>query len=113
MLIVAMSEQFDKLKKKNSNILDNFDEEDIKGLIGVRNYIAHDYEGVNLAIIETDIRENMPKLKVIIEKIEIDNKSDFMQNKKYLNETLAKIDSDNAEFISEEDFCNNLDKKFS
>lgn len=69
MLIVAMSEQFDKLKKKNSNILDNFDTEDIKGLIGVRNYIAHDYDGVNLAIIETDIRENMPKLKMIIENI--------------------------------------------
>jgi len=63
MLIVAISEQFNKLKKLNSTILAHFDEADIKGIIGVRNYIAHDYDGVNLAIIETDIRENMPRLK--------------------------------------------------
>lgn len=69
MLIVAISEQFDKLTKQNSKVLSKFDTEDIKGIIGVRNYIAHDYDGVNLAIIETDLRENMPKIKKIVDEI--------------------------------------------
>lgn len=69
MLIVAISEQFDKLKKQNSKALEYFHEADIKGIIGVRNYIAHDYDGVNLAIIETDLRENMPRLKQILLKL--------------------------------------------
>ncbi len=69
MLVVAISEQFDKLKKQNSNILNHFEIEDIKGIIGVRNYIAHDYDGVNLATIETDLRENMPRIKKIAEDI--------------------------------------------
>lgn len=69
MLIVAISEQFDKLKKQNSKVLWHFDEVDIKGIIGVRNYIAHDYDGVNLAIIETDLRENMPRIKSVLKKI--------------------------------------------
>ncbi len=66
MLIVAISEQFDKLKKQNSKVLEHFDEADIKGIIGVRNYIAHDYDGVNLAIIETDLRENMPRIRGVL-----------------------------------------------
>jgi len=69
MLIVAISEQFDKLKKQNSKVLEHFNEADIKGIIRVRNYIAHDYDGVNLAIIETDLRENMPRIKVILQNI--------------------------------------------
>jgi uncharacterized protein with HEPN domain len=69
MLIVAISEQFDKLKKQNSKVLERFDDADLKGIIGVRNYIAHDYDGVNLAIIETDLRENMPRLKDVLEEI--------------------------------------------
>lgn len=38
-------------------------------IIGVRNYIAHDYDGVNLTIIESDLRENMPRLQQIVEAI--------------------------------------------
>ncbi len=73
MLISAISEQFNKLKKHNSQILEKFDEEDIKGIIGVRNYIAHDYDGVNLAIIEIDLRENMPKIHKIVKYIISEN----------------------------------------
>ena len=69
MLIVAISEQFDKLKKQNSKILEYFNEADVKGIIRVRNYIAHDYDGVNLAIIETDLRVNMPRIRVILQNI--------------------------------------------
>ena len=38
----------------------------IKGTYDVRNFIAHDYEGVNKVIIEDIIRSQLPKLKDII-----------------------------------------------
>jgi uncharacterized protein with HEPN domain len=38
----------------------------IKGTYDVRNFIAHDYEGVNKVIIEDIIRIQLPKLKQII-----------------------------------------------
>jgi len=38
----------------------------IKGTYDVRNFIAHDYEGVNKAIIENIIRIELSKLKTII-----------------------------------------------
>jgi len=40
-----------------------FDENDVKGMYDVRTYIAHDYEGVNLAIVEWIIRNGLPKFK--------------------------------------------------
>jgi len=70
MLLVAISEQFAKLFKQNSILLEHFKDEDIKGLTSVRNYIAHDYDGVNLSIIEDDLRENMPKILEIIDEID-------------------------------------------
>ncbi len=69
MLLVSISEQFAKLKEKNSKILENFDIEDIKGLTSIRNFIAHDYDGVNLSIIEDDLRENMPRILEIIKEM--------------------------------------------
>ena len=38
----------------------------IKGTYDVRNFIAHDYEGINKMIIEDIIRTQLPKLKQII-----------------------------------------------
>jgi len=69
MLLVAISEQFSKLSQKKSMLLSHFHPDDIKGLVSVRNYIAHDYDGVNLSIIEDDLRENMPKILTIINHI--------------------------------------------
>jgi uncharacterized protein with HEPN domain len=66
MHLVAMAEQFDKLKKHNSKLLNFFDEKDLKGSYNIRNFIAHDYEGVSLSIIEAVIREQLPKIKNII-----------------------------------------------
>ena len=64
MHLTAIAEQFDKLKKEHADtILNAYDPKDIKGMYDVRTYIAHDYEGVNLAIIEWIIREGLPKLK--------------------------------------------------
>jgi uncharacterized protein with HEPN domain len=69
MLIIAISEQFSKLHKKQSRILENFDNKDIKGIIDVRNYIAHNYDGINLSMIENDLRYNMPRIKNIVNAI--------------------------------------------
>jgi len=52
MLLIATAEQFVKLDKKNSKLLKEFDKDDIKEMISVRNFIAHDYDGINLAMIE-------------------------------------------------------------
>ena len=45
------------------------DNDDIKGAYDVRNFIAHDYEGIRKSIIESIIREHLPKLKNALEKI--------------------------------------------
>ncbi|MFA7091429.1 MAG: HepT-like ribonuclease domain-containing protein [Arcobacteraceae bacterium] len=70
MNIVRIAEQFSKLKDDNEfKILEYFSNNDLKGLIAVRNYIAHDYDSTNDNIIEDVIRYNLPILKQTIEKI--------------------------------------------
>ena len=65
MHLTAIAEQFNKLKQSHSDdILSAFDIEDVKGMYDVRTYIAHDYEGVNLAIVEWIIRNGLPKFKI-------------------------------------------------
>ena len=64
MHLTAIAEQFNKLKQENAiKILSVFDDSDLKGMYDVRTYIAHDYEGVNLAIVEWIIRNGIPKFK--------------------------------------------------
>ncbi len=64
MHLTAIAEQFNKLKQAHADdILNAFDDGDIKGMYDVRTYIAHDYEGVNLAIIEWIIRNGLLKFK--------------------------------------------------
>ncbi len=70
MHLTSIAEQFNKLKKEGeTSTLDKFDSKDIKGSYDVRIYIAHDYEGVNLSVIEHVIRQKLPKLKNTIEHI--------------------------------------------
>ncbi len=67
MHLTSIAEQFSKIK--DINLLNNFDNEDVKGAINTRNFIAHDYEGINLPIIEFIIRERLPVLKTEIDKL--------------------------------------------
>ena len=70
MHLTAIAEQFNKLKQSHSTeILNRFETEDLKGLYDVRTYIAHDYEGINLSIIEWIIRYGLPKFKIQCKKI--------------------------------------------
>jgi len=59
--------QFSKLK--DNTIILQFEENDIKGAIATRNFIAHDYDGVNMSLIETVIKERLPLVKSVILKV--------------------------------------------
>jgi len=70
MHLTSIAEQFSKLSDDAEyEILSKFNKNDLKGSSDVRNYIAHDYEGVNLSIIEHIIREKLPNIKIQIESI--------------------------------------------
>lgn len=61
MSLLQIGETLNKLRDESfANLLP------IKGTYDVRNFIAHDYEGVNKMIIEDIIRMQLPKLKQII-----------------------------------------------
>ncbi len=67
MHLIAIAEQFQRLQDKMEyDTLSKFDKEDIRGAFAVRNFIAHDYEGVNIALIENVIRTYLPKIKNVI-----------------------------------------------
>jgi len=70
MHFTSIAEQFDKLSKDGEfDILSKFDKQDLKGSYDIRNYIVHDYEGINLSVIEVVIRDKLPKIKLEAEKI--------------------------------------------
>ena len=69
MHLTAIAEQMDKLKKEESSYLNFYKSRDLKGIYDIRTYIAHDYEGVNLAIIETAIRYGLEEILEISESI--------------------------------------------
>ncbi len=70
MNMVRIAEQFSKLKDENEfKILENFTNNDLKGISAVRNYIAHDYDSTDDLIIEDVIRYNLPIFKSTIKKL--------------------------------------------
>ena len=75
MHLTSIAEQFARLSlDAEYKILSQFDKNDLKGSSDVRNYIAHDYEGVNLSVIEHIIREKLPQIKLDIEKLQKSSK---------------------------------------
>ena len=64
MHLTAIAEQFDKLLHSGElEILTHFDKQDIKGSYELRNFIAHDYEGIDFHIVEEVIKERLPMVK--------------------------------------------------
>ncbi|WP_151899348.1 MULTISPECIES: HepT-like ribonuclease domain-containing protein [Sulfurimonas] len=75
MHLTSISEQFDKLLHNGElEILSKFAKEDIKGSYELRNFIAHDYEGVDLYIVEDVIKTRLPIIKKTTEDILINEK---------------------------------------
>ncbi len=70
MNIIRIAEQFSKLKDDNEfKILENFTNEDLKGINAVRNYIAHDYDSTDDNIIEDIMRYRLKVFENTINKI--------------------------------------------
>jgi uncharacterized protein with HEPN domain len=75
MHLTSISEQFDKLLHNGElEILAYFEKQDIKGSYELRNFIAHDYEGVDLYIVEDVIEQRVPIIKNSVFKILEKNK---------------------------------------
>ena len=70
MHLTSIAEQFDKLMQNGElDILANFEKEDIKGSYDLRNFIAHNYEGVDLYIVEDVINLRLPIIRKCVKKI--------------------------------------------
>ena len=68
MHFTSIAEQFNKLAKEGEfEILQEFDKRDLKGAYDMRNYIVHDYEGLNLSVLDMVIRQKLPIMKETIE----------------------------------------------
>jgi len=73
MHLTSIAEQFDKLMRDGEfSLLSYFDKEDIKGSYDLRNFIAHEYEGVDLFVVEDVIRDRLPIMKKRIKDIRED-----------------------------------------
>jgi uncharacterized protein with HEPN domain len=70
MHLTSIVEQFDKLLHNSElEILSHFEKEDIKGSYDLRTFIAHDYEGVDLYIVEDVINKRLPVIQKSIQRI--------------------------------------------
>ncbi len=70
MHLTSIAEQFDKLLHNGElELLSNFEKEDIKGSYELRNFIAHDYEGIDLYIVEDVINTRLSVIKESISKV--------------------------------------------
>jgi len=70
MHLTSIAEQFDKLMQNGEfEVLAYFEKQDIKGSYDLRTFIAHNYEGVDLYIVEDVINERLPIMKASAKKI--------------------------------------------
>jgi len=72
MHLVSIAEQFQKMQNDmDLDTLSKFEKDDVRGAIALRNFIAHDYDGVNLSVIEDVLRLYLPNLKKTITNLSI------------------------------------------
>ena len=70
MHLTSIAEQFDKLLHNGElELLSNFEKQDIKGSYELRNFIAHDYEGIDLHIVENVINERLQIIQNSADKV--------------------------------------------
>ena len=70
MHLTSIAEQFDKLLHNGElEVLAFFEKEDIKGSYELRNFIAHDYEGVDLYIVEEVIAKRLPIIQKSVQEV--------------------------------------------
>ena len=67
MHLVSIAEQFQKMQNDmDFDTLSKFEKDDVRGAIALRNFIAYDYDGVNLSVVEDVLRVYLPNLKKTI-----------------------------------------------
>ena len=70
-ILMALMQIGESLKKIDDDILKKYELlNEKKGAYSVRNFIAHDYDGVDLGLIDAIIRENLPSLKEKMQKLQ-------------------------------------------
>ncbi len=63
-ILMGIAQIGETLNKIDDNFIEKFDlTEETLGAYYTRNYIVHDYEGIDLMIVETIVRKNLPVLK--------------------------------------------------
>ena len=73
MFLMQIGETLHKIDKLKSDIIENYNlKTETIGSYNVRNFIAHDYEGVNLTLIDMVLRDNLPILKNKLQKLKED-----------------------------------------
>lgn len=82
MHLVVINENLQKIQDDfDINLTEIFTKEDIRGLRAIRNIASHDYDGLNLGIIEDVIRYKLPPIqeKIInfLENINSNNKKHY------------------------------------
>ena len=71
--IMGIAQIGETLKKIDDEILEKYDlQKDKEGAYYTRNYIVHDYEGVDLAYVETIVRDYIPQLEEKVSSIKED-----------------------------------------
>ena len=98
MAFLQIGETLNKLQ----NTYETLNIDDIKGAYEVRNFIAHDYMGVDIGLIEYILREKLPELKNTLISINLEKYGDFFasinsESSSY-TENISKYDC--ARFIS-------------
>lgn len=74
-VLMGLSQIGETLKKFDDSTVEKYDlKDDRDGAYYTRNYIVHDYEGVDLGFIENILRSYLPKLKNKIESIDESSK---------------------------------------
>lgn len=63
MRLIVCKENFEKVIYNGENITAFLSKEDMRGLSAIRNIASHDYEGLNLGIIEEVIRSKLPPIQ--------------------------------------------------
>jgi uncharacterized protein with HEPN domain len=72
-IMMALLQIGENLQKMEKEVLERYDLLlDAKGAYSVRNFIAHDYEGVDLALIAELIKDNLPSLNERLEQMKND-----------------------------------------
>jgi len=67
-IMLSLMQIGETINKIDSDLLEKFDLlKDAKGAYSVRNFIAHDYEGVDMELIAEIIKDNLPQLAEKIE----------------------------------------------